>query len=160
MYVGLYAICVWNWNWWLTQDHFLIKHWSQRTHRCSAVRCWPWVVFSSWLASHDLRYSALQLLGVSGACDPHKPLRVSRCRSHFHCFGLTSVWSHRSMPGAQVPHYRDIIMSAMPSQITGFSGFGRGIHRSPVDSPHTGPMTRKIFPFDDVIKEHRLLHHE
>ena len=36
MYVDLYAICVWNWNWWLTQDHFLIKHWSQRTHRCSA----------------------------------------------------------------------------------------------------------------------------
>ena len=34
----------------------------------SVVRCWPWVVFSSWLASHDLRYSALQLLGVSGAC--------------------------------------------------------------------------------------------
>ena len=37
MYVGSYAICVLNWNWWwLTQDHFLIKHWSQRTHRCSA----------------------------------------------------------------------------------------------------------------------------
>ena len=36
MYVGPYAICVLNWNWSLTQDHFLITHWSQRTHRCSA----------------------------------------------------------------------------------------------------------------------------
>ena len=45
MYVSLYAICVWNWNWWFTQDLFLIKHWSQRTHRCSAVRCWPWGIF-------------------------------------------------------------------------------------------------------------------
>ena len=36
MYVGSYAICVLNWNWWLTQDHFPIKHCSQRTHRCSA----------------------------------------------------------------------------------------------------------------------------
>ena len=36
MYVGSYDICVLNWNWWLTQDHFLIKHWSQRTRRCSA----------------------------------------------------------------------------------------------------------------------------
>ena len=36
MYVGSYANCVLNWNWWLTQDHFLIKHWSQRTQRCSA----------------------------------------------------------------------------------------------------------------------------
>ena len=34
--MGLYAICVWNWHWWLTQDHFLIKHWSQHKHRCSA----------------------------------------------------------------------------------------------------------------------------
>ena len=27
----------------------------------------------------------------------------------------------------------------------------RGIHRWPVDSPHNGPITRKKFPFDDVI---------
>ena len=29
--------------------------------------------------------------------------------------------------------------------------FVRGIHRWPVDSPHKGPVKRKIFPFDDVI---------
>ena len=27
----------------------------------------------------------------------------------------------------------------------------RGIHRWPVNSPHKGPVTRKMFPFDDVI---------
>ena len=27
----------------------------------------------------------------------------------------------------------------------------RGIHRWPVDSPHQRPVTRKMFPFDDVI---------
>ena len=27
----------------------------------------------------------------------------------------------------------------------------RGIYRWPVDSPHKGPVTRKMFPFDDVI---------
>ena len=26
-----------------------------------------------------------------------------------------------------------------------------GIHRGPVNSPHEGPVTRKMFPFDDVI---------
>ena len=26
-----------------------------------------------------------------------------------------------------------------------------GIHRWPVNSPHKGPVTRKIFSFDDVI---------
>ena len=27
----------------------------------------------------------------------------------------------------------------------------RGIHRSPVDSPHKGPVTQKMFSFDDII---------
>ena len=29
--------------------------------------------------------------------------------------------------------------------------FVRGIHRWPVNSPHKWPVTRKVFPFDDVI---------
>ena len=69
-------------------------------------------------------------------------------------------------------HYNDVIMSAMVSQITilwivystAYSGtdqrkhqssaslaFVWGINRWPVNSPHKGPVTRKMFPFDDVI---------
>ena len=69
-------------------------------------------------------------------------------------------------------HYSDVIMGAMASQITGVSiiystvdsvsnqgkpqrssslAFVRGIHRTPVNSPHKGPVTRKMSPFDDVI---------
>ena len=69
-------------------------------------------------------------------------------------------------------HYSDVIMGAMVSQITSlaivysavYSGvdqrkhqssaslaFVRGIHRWPVNSPHKWPVTRKLFPFDDVI---------
>ena len=69
-------------------------------------------------------------------------------------------------------HYCDVITSTMASQITSgtivyltvYSGadqrkyqssvslaFVRGIHRWPVNSPHKGPVTRKIFLFDDVI---------
>ena len=65
-----------------------------------------------------------------------------------------------------------MIMSAMASQITSLTlvyssvypgvdqskhqssallAFVRGIHRRPVNSPHKGPVTRKMFPFDDVI---------
>ena len=29
--------------------------------------------------------------------------------------------------------------------------FVKGIHRRPVNSPYKGPVTRKMFPFDDVI---------
>ena len=69
-------------------------------------------------------------------------------------------------------HYNDAIMSEMASQITGVSivcstvcsgadqrkhqssaslVFVRGIHRWAVNSPHKGPVTRKMFSFDDVI---------
>ena len=34
----------------------------------------------------------------------------------------------------------------------------RGIHRWPVNSPHKGPVTRKMFPFDYVIMSHPLDH--
>ena len=69
-------------------------------------------------------------------------------------------------------HYHDVTMGTMASQITSltivnssvYSGadqrkhqssaslaFVRGIHRRPVNSPHKGPVTRKMFLFDDVI---------
>ena len=69
-------------------------------------------------------------------------------------------------------NYNDVIMGAIASQITSltivysivYSGadqrkhqssaslaFVRGIHREPVNSPHKWPVTRKMFPFDDVI---------
>ena len=33
-----------------------------------------------------------------------------------------------------------------------------GIHRGPVNSPHKWPVTRKMFPFDDVIMNTRTVH--
>ena len=69
-------------------------------------------------------------------------------------------------------HYSDVIMGAMASQITSltnvystvYSGadqrkhqssaslaFVRAFHRWPMNSPHKGPVTRRMFPFDDVI---------
>ena len=69
-------------------------------------------------------------------------------------------------------HYNDVIMTTIASQITSltivystvYSGadqskhqrsaslaFVGGIQRGPVNSPHKWPVTRKMFPFDDVI---------
>ena len=36
-------------------------------------------------------------------------------------------------------------------QSSASQAFVRGIHRGPVNSPHKWPVTRKMFPFDDVI---------
>ena len=69
-------------------------------------------------------------------------------------------------------YYYDVIMSLMASQITSLTivystvysvtdqrkhqssaslAFVRGVHQGPGNSPHKGPVTRKMFPFDDVI---------
>ena len=71
-------------------------------------------------------------------------------------------------------HYDDVIMTILASQITSltvvysivYSGvnqrkhqssaslaFVREIHRGPVNFPHKWPVTRKMFPFDDVIMD-------
>ena len=78
--------------------------------------------------------------------------------------GVSVVW-----------HYNDVKMWSMASQITivystVYSGadqrkhqstaslaFVREIHRRPVNSPHKGPVTRKMFPFDYVIMEAHFL---
>ena len=69
-------------------------------------------------------------------------------------------------------HYNDVIIGAMASQFSSLAivyprvyssadqrkyqrsaslAFVRGINRWPVNSPHKWPVTRKTFPFDDVI---------
>ena len=79
----------------------------------------------------------------------------------------TSVWNMH-----KIFYYSDVIMRAMASQINGVAivyltvcsgayqrkhrssvslAFVRGIHRWPMNSSHKKPVTRKIFPFDDVI---------
>ena len=72
-----------------------------------------------------------------------------------------------------IVHYNDVIMSAIASQITNLTSvysivytdadqgnqssaslaFVRGIHRGPGTSPHKWPVTRKMYPFDDVIMD-------
>ena len=75
-------------------------------------------------------------------------------------------------------HENDVIMGAIASQITSLTivysivysdadqrkhqssaslAFVRGIHREPVNSPHKWPVTRKMFPFDDVIMSLRCI---
>ena len=71
-------------------------------------------------------------------------------------------------------HYSDVTMGATASEMTHIStvcstvcsgahqrkhqissslAFVRRIHQSPVDFPHQGLVTRKMFPFDDVIMQ-------
>ena len=78
----------------------------------------------------------------------------------------------RRWTGPLVYHCGDVMMDAIASQISSLTivystvysdadqrkhqsfaslAFVWGIHRGPVNSPHKWPITRKMFPFDDVI---------
>ena len=74
---------------------------------------------------------------------------------------------HAAICVLQKGHYDDVKMDAMASQITSLTivysteqskhqssaplAFVWGIHRGPVNSPQKWLVTRKMFPFDDVI---------
>ena len=79
---------------------------------------------------------------------------------------------HVTEPQISPFHYDDVIMTMLASQITSltvvysivYSGVNQRkhqtsaslafvweIHRGPVNFPHKWPVTRKMFPFDDVI---------
>ena len=95
-------------------------------------------------------------------------------RSYHSC--LMVFWIHIAVWTEKLTfhtrHYDDVIMGAIASQITSltivyssvYSGAYQskhqssaslaivwGIHRGPVNSSHKWPVTRKMFPFDDVI---------
>ena len=98
----------------------------------------------------------------------------------YHCGGNASLRNHVRLFGLTVryqitgTHYSDVIMSTISSLISSLTivystvysdadqrkhqspaslAFVRGIHRRPVNSPHKWPVTRKMFPFDDVIMD-------
>ena len=97
---------------------------------------------------------------------PHEHIKPWKHFPHYWFFLRESV-GHIS-----IVHYNDVIMTTIASQITSLTivystvysdvdqskhqssaslAFVRGIHRGPVNSPHKWPVTRKMFPFDDVI---------
>ena len=95
-------------------------------------------------------------------------LSCTLCRSWKWCYAHTQCCRDNAL----IAHYDDVIMTMLASQITSltvvysivYSGvnqrkhqssaslaFVREIHRGPVNFPHKWPVTRKMFPFDDVI---------
>ena len=90
----------------------------------------------------------------------------------YYQISLYTRWSNTARVFVVFIHYGDVIMGGIASQITSLTvvystvysdadqrkhqssaslAFVRGIHRGPVNSPHKWPVTRKTFPFDDVI---------
>ena len=107
-----------------------------------------------------------QFVGIHwSAVGSHKGLIMQKA---YPCHSIIILQNHTHFE----IHYNDVIMSAVASQITSLTivysafywgtdernhqsstplAFVRGIHRWPVNSTHKGPVTRKMFPFDDII---------
>ena len=106
-------------------------------------------------------------------CDQSSPARrtINVCQLRFSEQVPIYPPSHRDN---RCVHYGDVIMGTIASQFTSLAivfstvyldtdqrkhqssaslAFVRGIHRRPVNSLHKGPVTRKMFPFDDVIMD-------
>ena len=101
--------------------------------------------------------------------------QIFRCLNRCSWVALTTPWlcdQLKALCALLHTHYDDVIMTMLASQITSltvvysivYSGvnqrkhqssaslaFVREIHRGPVNFPQKWPVTRKMFPFDDVI---------
>ena len=108
---------------------------------------------------------------VTGGFPSQKPVTPSF--DIFFDLRLNKRWNKTmEVPAISDTHYCDVIMDAVASQITSLTivystvysdgdqrkhqrsaplAFVRGIHRWPMNSPHKCPVSRKMFPFDDVI---------
>ena len=143
----------WNWN---STWVMLLIHWQI----CSLLR------------SENLR---AQIYKLARPIDPSNTLRSAQNGQHFAHDIFICIFLDLSVGlwvGIQFVHYGDVTMSRVASQITSLTSvystvctdtdqrkhqssallaFVRGIHRGPVNSLHKWPVTRKMFPFDDVI---------
>ena len=127
---------------------------------CGHTFCATWLgthrgllFFTAFMYHHSARYMA---------SPPQAASSYLMCRQ----------WLGIDMYNFCTAHYDDVIMCAITSQITSLTivystvysdadqrkhqssaslAFVWGIDRGPVNSPHKWPVTRKMFPFDDVI---------
>ena len=92
---------------------------------------------------------------------------IEQCCCHaatLSIFCVTLRWRHNGHNGISnhQPHHRLLNRFSgadqRKHQSSALLAFVRRIHRWPVNSPHKGPVTRKIFRFDDVIMRCRCFH--
>ena len=70
---------------------------------------------------------------------------------------ITLLWRHKEPDGVSNHQPHDCLLihlfghRSRKHQSSASLAFVRGIYRRPVNSPHKWPVTRKMFPIDDVI---------
>ena len=84
-------------------------------------------------------------------------LHTTQCGPHSPELILSLRWRHNERDGVSNHQSHDVYSTVYSRwrskkyQSSASLAFVWGIHRGSVNSPHKGPVTRKRFPFDDVI---------
>ena len=153
----------------LSDKIFIVKCWYGYTHICRHVymnditrSCiqhiyeWkvirqlaPVFIYNTFPASVVCQYR--HSIDINN--EPHP--REIRCVSNW-TYGIVYTMSHNECDGVSNHRRHDCLLVCSGAdqrkhQSSASLAFVRGIHRSPVNSAHKGPVTRKMFPFDDVI---------
>ena len=134
---------------WLCSRKWNLFYWFDVISVCSVINSVQELLFLRYVWQQNAGDESIKRTSISSNCG------ITGC-----CF-----------PGQWVMHYNDVIMSTVASQITSLQivyssfysdadqrkhqscaslAFVRGFHQWPVNSPQKGPVTRKMFPFDDA----------
>ena len=143
------------------------------------IGCHKKLIDRNWDPSNDV--SIIMMQWIWGVISPGADKEIVHPVWDFLVWtGLILTNQKRSMmaandldrPSARLLHYDDVIMGTIASLITSLTvvystvysdadqrkhqssaslAIVWGIHRGPVNSPHQWPVTRKMFPYDDVI---------
>ena len=99
--------------------------------------------------------SGLSAFRKSGSSVRHRVLyySVSRICCMCWCMQGSLQWRHNEYDGVSKhqPHDCLLYSDQRKHQSSASLAFMRGIHRWPMNFPHKRPVTRKMFPFDNVI---------
>ena len=110
-----------------------------------------------WLGtSNDIYELPPKTSGIAWA----RPLMTTKMLKHRPQFELIRAlqWRHNGCHGVSNHQPRDCLVNRLlkdqrKHQNPASLAFVRGIHRWPVNPPHKWPLTRQLFPFDDVIMD-------
>ena len=131
-----------------------------------------------WIAECTFKHHITFIADKEYTFNHHISIHYPKIQSQIYPLGVSFNLEQYGLVDCMNPkrtsHYNDVIMGAITSQITSLMivystvysdadqrkhqssaslAFMRGIHRLTVNSPHKCPVTRKMFPFDDVIMD-------
>ena len=119
-----------------------------------AISSVTWLIYRSHRReSHGSKF----LTAVTYSSQSNSKLYVQKNNYVPNCPVELAQWHHNERDGVSNHQPHDCLLNCLfrrRSKKTSklrVTAFVRGIQRWPVNSPHKGPVTREIFPFDDVI---------